>query len=78
MPTVIEILKQHLIDNGFDGLVNGDAECGCELSDLQPCGESFANCKPAYKYEDPSQNYDFVMFEEKQDELREDQMPNDC
>ncbi len=44
MPTVIEILKQHLVDNGFDGLVNGDAECGCELSDLQPCGESFAGC----------------------------------
>lgn len=65
MSTVIEILKQHLIDNGFDGLVDGDEDCGCELSDLQPCGENFANCKPAYKHKDPSGEYSFLMFEEK-------------
>ncbi len=70
MPTVIEILKQHLVDNGFDGLVNGDAECGCDLSDLQPCGESFADCKPAYKRIDPSGEHDFLFFEEKQDESK--------
>ncbi|MBY0483476.1 hypothetical protein [Nitrosomonas sp.] len=59
MPTVIEILKQHLVDNDFDGLVNGDLECGCELSDLHPCGESFADCKPAYKHVDSSGQYDY-------------------
>lgn len=68
MPTVIEILKQHLVDNGFDGLVNGDAECGCELSDLQPCGENFADCKPAYKHADPLGAHD-LFFEEKQEEV---------
>lgn len=73
MPTVIEILKQHLVDNGFDGLVNSDAECGCELRDLHPCGESLADCKPAYKHVDPSgeYNYDWLMNEEKQEELPE-------
>jgi hypothetical protein len=35
--TVIEIIKQHLIDNGFDGLYNEDLGCGCELADLEPC-----------------------------------------
>ena len=69
MPTVIEILKQHLIDNGFDGLANDDLECGCELSDLHPCGESFEYCKPAFKHIDPSRQYDYdwEMKEEKQE-----------
>ncbi|AEJ01210.1 hypothetical protein Nit79A3_1377 [Nitrosomonas sp. Is79A3] len=72
MSSVIEIIKQHLVDNGFDGLVNGDAECGCELSDLQPCGESFADCKSAYKYPDPTGESNFLMFEEKQEESKDD------
>lgn len=71
MPTVIEILKQHLVDNGFDGLVNGDLECGCELSDLQPCGERFDDCKPAYKYRDPLNEGEFLFCEEKQEESQE-------
>ena len=53
MPTAIEIIKQYLIDNGHEGLVNGFAECGCEIDDLQPCSESFADCKPGKKsYDD--------------------------
>lgn len=63
---VIDIIKQHLIDSGFDGLCNPDIECGCDLDDFQPCGEDFSRCKPAYKHEDPSGEYDFVMIEEKQ------------
>lgn len=51
--TIIEIVADHLRANGFDGLV-ADGECGCELSDLQPCGESFAQCKPGYKVPDPN------------------------
>ena len=49
MPTVIEILKQHLVDNGFDGLVTDDYECGCGIDDLRPCDADFAKCLAAYK-----------------------------
>ncbi len=31
-----EIIKKHLEDNGFDGLVN-DSGCGCMLDDFMPC-----------------------------------------
>lgn len=50
---VIEIVAEHLKTNGFDGLVNGDAPCGCELGDLVPCGSDFGQCKPGYKHMDP-------------------------
>ena len=33
----------------FDGLVNGDVECGCQLDDLEPCIEMSSKCEPAYK-----------------------------
>ncbi|WP_292992517.1 hypothetical protein [Nitrosomonas sp.] len=72
MPTVIEILKQHLVDNEFDGLVNGYAECGCDVSDLVPCDSNFSECKPAYKYRDPSNENEFLFFAEKQEELQEE------
>ena len=49
MATVIEIVKAHLVVNGFDGLVQTDAECGCLLDDLQPCGGDFAACEPGYR-----------------------------
>lgn len=55
MKTILEIVAEHLRDGGFGGLVQGDAQCGCELSDLNPCGETFATCKPAYKHYDPRQ-----------------------
>lgn len=48
MSTVIEIIKQHLIDNGFDGLCNPHLECGCTITDLQPCGEDISMGKPGY------------------------------
>lgn len=74
--TVIEIIKKHLIDNNFDGLVkpvsfgeDPDAHygCGCELNDLQPCGSDFSQCKPGYKYKDPDNEFEFLIFEEHQE-----------
>jgi hypothetical protein len=50
---VIEIVSEHLKANGFDGLVNGDAPCGCDLERLQPCGMDFSSCEPGYKHMDP-------------------------
>lgn len=42
-----EIVKNYLKRNGYDGLA-GD-ECGCERSDLMPCGEFGANCEAGHK-----------------------------
>jgi len=36
---VIQMVRDHLKANGYDGLVSDDWECGCELDDLAPCGE---------------------------------------
>jgi len=53
----LEIIKAYLKEHGFDGLYDG--ECGCEISDLAPCGVDFSQCKPGYKVLPPDgQNYD--------------------
>jgi hypothetical protein len=49
MATIIEIISAHLRTIGADGLVLPDAECGCELADLQPCGDDFSKCQPGYR-----------------------------
>lgn len=64
--TVIEIVRAHLVAGGFDGLVLPDAECGCQLSDLQPCGETFACCEPGYKRADPNNPGDWLMFRDRE------------
>lgn len=48
---VKQIVEKYLKDNGYDGLFNGDAECGCLLEDLCPCGGDYGdwNCEPGYK-----------------------------
>lgn len=48
MATVIQIIKDHLVTIGADGLVMPDAECGCELADFAPCGGAFGECEPGY------------------------------
>ncbi len=58
---IIELVKQHLKDNGYDGLCLMDGECGCLLDDLQPCGESFANCEPGYKCDDKDSLGDWIV-----------------
>jgi hypothetical protein len=45
---VTEIVKQFLIDNKYDGLVDESGECGCVLDDLIPCGEVSCHCCAAY------------------------------
>jgi len=49
MITVLDIVKQYLIANGYDGLYNED--CGCVVDDLIPCGDCFDNCIPGYKWD---------------------------
>ena len=50
-PTVIEIVRVHLEQNGYDGLFNEDAGCACENGDLAPCMEIGADCEAGYKTE---------------------------
>lgn len=52
--TVKEIIEKHLKDNGFDGLVHLDTECGCHMGDLGIglCGSIGLECESAYKHED--------------------------
>lgn len=46
---VIEIVKAHLVREGFDGLVQTDAQCGCLLDDLAPCGGVGHDCEAGYR-----------------------------
>lgn len=48
-PTAREMVRQYLIDHGFDGLCSDDAECACEVGDLAPCGEMYDTCWAGYK-----------------------------
>lgn len=51
----LDIIKKYLVDNGYDGLCNGD--CGCGLDDLSPCGCTVNNdCMPAYKFKTDCKN----------------------
>lgn len=60
MTTAIEIVKIYLEANGFDGLCHSKTECGCyiakdgTLGDFHICGDSFADCEPAYKIDLPT------------------------
>lgn len=43
------IVFDWLTEHGYDGLANPDAECGCLLSDLAPCGGMLDECRPGRK-----------------------------
>lgn len=62
--SVLEIVKKHLVDNGFDGLYNADSECACEINDLRPCDDDMSYCKPGYKHTGDSEN-DFYIKDNK-------------
>ncbi len=64
--TVLEIIKDYLKKNGYDGLCG--EECGCGIDDLAPCGQAdnLFDCIPAYKQDTKTctntecENYDEV------------------
>lgn len=47
--TCKEIIENYLRENGFDGLVNTDLPCGCDVDSLFPCECEGYDCQPAYK-----------------------------
>ena len=61
--SVKEIVAKWLAANGYDGLVDPDRECGCQVSDLMPCGEGNLECEAGHKREAaPKTGYDFLIF----------------
>ena len=57
-----EILKEWLKDNGYDGLVDDELECVCDLNDLMPCGQPSVHCEAGYKVRAPKgSNVDFFI-----------------
>jgi hypothetical protein len=48
---IIEIVREHLRREGFDGLCYPDIDCGCVLDDFAPCGEpSLEYCRAGYAH----------------------------
>ena len=47
---VLEIVKEYLEKNSYDGLFDDDNECGCEIKDLAPCGGLEDNCESGHKF----------------------------
>lgn len=67
MATVIEIVAEHLRSIGADGLVQTDAECGCEAANLAPCQGDFSACQPGWRGIDPdSTSGDWAMYRTKE------------
>jgi hypothetical protein len=58
-------LREWLSLRGYEGLYCEDCECGCELSDLMPCGEGYQSCSPGYKKEDGRGEYSWVIVPEQ-------------
>lgn len=46
--TIRDIVIKYLQENGYDGLVSNDGDCGCRLDDLFPCTDYCLNCIPGY------------------------------
>ena len=61
--TGVDIVREYLEQNGFDGLCHAETECGCHLQDFFICGENLAECEPAYKFE--KSNGDWWMSTDK-------------
>lgn len=45
--TVAKMIKEKLVETGYDGLYCDD--CGCGIGDLAPCGEIGLGCRAAKK-----------------------------
>ena len=50
--TVLEIVEQHLKDNGYDGLY-ADGVCSCRIGALMPYECPCDTCEPGYACDPP-------------------------
>jgi hypothetical protein len=49
MKNLKEIVKEWLVENGYDGLCLPEQECGCPLRALMPCSEPSDQCQAGHK-----------------------------
>ena len=45
----VDMIKEYLIENGFNGIMNSDHGCDCLVSNLAPCGKSINDCQSGFK-----------------------------
>ena len=45
---VLDMVKDYLKRNGYDGLYNARGDCACKLEDLAPCSELTEHCTAGY------------------------------
>lgn len=64
----IEGLKSYMEKHGYTGLYY-PGECGCEISDLAPCGDDHSQCILGYEREctpeEKAEGYDFMVGSQK-------------
>ena len=60
-PNLRKIVSDWLRANGYEGLWNQDAECGCELDDLMPCDEPGTECTAGVKIDEKRAGCDFLI-----------------
>ena len=66
--TVLEIIREYLKKNGFDGLYNRELGCGCSINNLNPCGDINIDCTAGYQVEaPPGADYDDYICGSKND-----------
>lgn len=77
MPTINEIVKEYLKQNGYDGLLHKDEWCACLIDDLMPCGEPNPGCVSGYKGActggDCDGDCDYHIYADKADALAADE-----
>ncbi len=56
--------ERWLQENGYDGLIHPDHECGCKVGDLEPC-DGACGCRPAYRGPDPDGESEWLMYSSK-------------
>ena len=67
--TVEKIVRDYLIQNGFEGLCNDDY-CGCGIDDFMPCiSDGVTDCEPAYFHE-PTEDYPEGYWSEEKPEAK--------
>jgi len=59
---VKKIVRDYLIANNYDGLVDSDGGCGCWLDDLFPCDLPCQTCRPGYKGPDPEHEAPWLIY----------------
>ena len=66
---VIEaVVREVIIDygkkHGYDGLY-AEGECACIWDDIAPCCGSVIDCRFGYRHDDPNDEFEFIVSDEK-------------